>query len=434
MSEATLPLVRAGTGAGRASRFSSALRARADDLGLALAALAGHKLRSALTLLGIVIGVFTVVCMMALTTGLQAAVETGVGGLGADVFQLQKWPNGINFGANNPDIQKRKPLTLPQVLALRDQLPQAKQVGGEVWDGGKQLTGEHGDDQGVQVAGGTVEFFTNNSLPLARGRSFLAGEDTSAARVIVIGANVVDSLFPDKQEPLGAKVRLGRLELEVIGVLERQGGNPFGGNPDNIAAIPIGLFFELYGSGRSVNITVMAKEHADMHRLEDLAMGTFRRIRGLDATKENDFDMYSNDSIKATFDQLAGTVTIFALAVCFISLFVGGIGVMNIMLVAVSERTREIGLRKALGARRLRVLMQFVIEAVLLSLFGGIIGVVLGYAASAVIRFGFSLPTSVPAWAVALSLAVSCTIGLVFGIYPAWRASKLDPAVALRDE
>ena len=432
MSEALLE-ARPARASGRQG-LAQTLQSGFDDLQLALSALTAHKMRSALTLLGLVIGVFTVVIMMALTTGLQSAIDKGMGGLGADVFQIQKWPSGLNFGPMSPEILKRKPLTLPQTLALRELLPQAKQVGAEVWDNGKEVTGEFGVQQGVQVGGGTAEFFTNNSLPVGRGRSFLEGEATSASRVVVIGAGVVDALFPDGQQPLGAKVRLGRLDLEVIGVLERQGGSPMAGNIDNIVAIPITLFFELYGTGRSVNITVMAKEHADMHRLMDLSVSAFRRIRGLDANVENDFDMYSNESMRATVDELTSKVQYFMIGICCLSLLVGGIGVMNIMLVAVAERTREIGLRKALGARQARVLTQFVVEAVLLALFGGIIGVLLGYAGSAMARFAFELPTAVPAWAVALSLAVSCTIGLVFGIYPAWRASKLDPAVALRDE
>jgi putative ABC transport system permease protein len=434
MSEAAqpLPLPEARPAGGRRlSRLSRALTARADDLGLAINAMAGHKLRASLTLLGIVIGVFTVVTMMALTTGLQKSIETGMGGLGADVFQLQKWP-AVNFGPVSPEIQKRKPLTLAQALALRDQLPQARQVGGEVWEQGKEVATPDSSVQGVQVAGGTAEFFTNNSLPIGRGRGFYENEAVSAARVIVLGAGVVDALFPD-QDPIGQRVRLGRLALEVIGTIERQGGNPLAGNPDKVSAIPIGLFLELYGTGRSVNITVMAHP-GELKRLQDQAIAAFRHVRGLTAEQEDDFDMFTNDSVRSTFDQMALVVTAFSLAVCALSLLVGGIGVMNIMLVAVAERTREIGLRKALGARRRRILMQFIFEAVVLSLIGGVLGVALGYLASAVVSFGWQIPTSVPAWAVILSLVVSCGIGLIFGIYPAYRAAGLDPAVALRDE
>ncbi|GAC1340310.1 MAG: ABC transporter permease [Myxococcales bacterium] len=415
----------------RRVRVARAAAARADDLRLALGAMAGHKLRASLTLLGIVIGVFTVVTMMALTTGLQRSIETGMGGLGADVFQLQKWP-AVNFGPISPEIQKRKNLTLSQVLALRDQLPQAKQVGGEVWEQGKEVASPGGSVQGVQVAGGTAEFFTNNNLPVGRGRGFQENEAISAARVVVLGAGVVDALFPDS-DPVGQQIRLGRLALEVIGTVERQGGNPMGGNPDKIAAIPIGLFLELYGSGRSLNITVMAHP-GQLKRLQDQAIAAFRHVRGLAADQEDDFDLFTNDSVRSTFDQMALVVTAFSLAVCALSLLVGGIGVMNIMLVAVAERTREIGLRKALGARRRRILMQFIFEAVVLSLIGGVLGVVLGYVASGVVSFGWQIPTAVPGWAVGLSLFVSCGIGLLFGIYPAYRAAQLDPAVALRDE
>lgn len=410
----------------------SRLQARLDDVRLAFGSLTGHKLRAGLTLLGIVIGVFTVVSMMALTTGLQNAIDKGLGGLGANVFQLQKWP-AMSFGPASPEVMKRKNLLLRQALALRDQLTDAEAVGAEVWDGGKELTAGSEHVPGVGVAGGTAEFFTNNDLAIAHGRGFGEGEATSVARVILLGAATVDALFPG-DEPLGKRVRLGRMDLEVIGVLERQGSSPLSGNRDNLAVIPIGLFFELYGGNRSVNITVRGHEKQDLRRLQDQAVGVFRRIRGLDAQQDNDFDMYSNDSIRATFDELAGTVSAAMLAICALSLLVGGIGVMNIMLVAVAERTREIGLRKALGARRSRILLQFVAEAVLLGLFGGVIGVALGYAASALARFGAGLPTDVPGWSVALSLGVSCGIGLVFGIYPAAQAAKLDPAVALRVE
>ena len=190
---------------------------------------------------------------------------------------------------------------------------------------------------------------------------------------------------------------------------------------------------ELYGTSRTVDIGVMAHEPESMKKLQDQAVAAFRKVRGLDNSKENDFEVFSNESMRGMFDNLATVVTIASAFMCFLSLIVGGIGVMNIMLVAVTERTREIGLRKALGARRMRILMQFVIEAVFLAAFGGAIGVALGYCASWVGQF-LKFPAQVPLWAVALGIGVSSGVGLVAGIYPAWRASRLDPAVALRDE
>jgi putative ABC transport system permease protein len=419
----------------RATRPEPSLRQRiadrAEDLKLAMTALQSHRMRSGLTLLGIVIGVFTVVAMMSLLNGLQASIDKNMGGLGADVFQIQKQP-AFNFGAPSPEVQRRKNLTLSDVGSLRALLPEAAQVGGEVWDAGKEVVAGAESDNGVQVAGGTPEFFTNNDLPIGLGRGYNDAEAMGASRVIVLGATVADVLFPG-QDPLGRHVRLGRMDLEVIGTIERQGGSPFGGNPDNMVSIPIALFLELYGTGRSLNITVMAKNHKEMARLQDLAIAAFRTIRGLDANADNNFDVYSNDSARGTFDQLAGTVTAAGLVMCTFTLLVGGIGVMNIMLVAVTERTREIGLRKALGARRARVLAQFVIEAILLAFFGGVIGVGLAFLATWIAHF-LDFPADVPMWAVALGLTVSSSIGLLAGIYPAYRASRLDPAVALRVE
>jgi putative ABC transport system permease protein len=405
--------------------------ARLDDLRLALDSLASHKLRSGLTLLGIVIGVFTVVAMMALLNGLRKSIDKQLGQLGADAFQLQRWP-AVQFGEFSPEVQARKKIELTHMRQLKDMLPQAKQVGAEMWEYGKTASAGGNTDRGVQVAGGTPEFFTLTNLPIASGRGYTEAEASDARRVAVIGAAVIDALFPG-QEPIGKKVKLGRMELEVIGTIERQGGIPLDGNPDNTIGIPITLFMELYGTSRSVVIGVMAHDHDSMKKLQDQAVGAFRRVRGLDTSKENDFEIVSNDSLRGMFDNLATVVTIASAFMCFLSLIVGGIGVMNIMLVAVTERTREIGLRKALGARRMRILMQFIIEAVFLAAFGGAIGVALGYCASWVGQF-LKFPAEVPLWAVALGIGVSCGVGLIAGIYPAWRASRLDPAVALRDE
>ncbi len=253
MSEAVLPAVPPALRPALRQRALRGLTSRADDLRLALATLSGHKLRSFLTLLGIVIGVFTVVAMMALLDGLQRSLSRTMGQLGADVFQIQKWPN-FSIGQLPPEVQARKKITVAQALQLREALPEAKQIGPEIWEYGKEMTAQGNVDQGVQVAGGTPEFFTNTSLAVASGRTYNEGEALDGARVVVIGAAVVDALFPG-QDPIGQRVRLGRLDLRVIGTLERQGGIPIDGNPDNVAAIPIALFGELYGTSRSVNIS-----------------------------------------------------------------------------------------------------------------------------------------------------------------------------------
>ena len=408
------------------------LRARGDDLLLSSGALLAHPLRSILTLLGIVIGVFTVVAMMALTNGLQASINKGMGGLGTNTFQITKWPP-VHFGPLDPSIWRRKNITVQQAMAMREALPQAKAVGPEQWAGGRDAKSQYGRAQPVHVGGGTPELFANNNHTLFRGRFFNDAEASGGARVVVLGANVADACFPGR-DPIGDSVKIGRLRLEVIGVLERQGGSPFGVTSDTLAVVPLSTFIDLYGGGRSLDISVMVEGPEDMARVQDAAIAALRRIRGRQAWDDNDFEVFSNDSLRSTLDELAGNVKLFTLAVCALSLLVGGIGVMNIMLVAVAERTKEIGLRKALGARRIRILAQFVIEAVALAAIGGCIGIALGFAAAWLAEFAFDLPAKVPLWSVALGLGVSSAIGLVFGIYPAARASRLDPAVALRSE
>ncbi len=405
-------------------------RARADDFLLSTGALTAHPLRSALTLLGIVIGVFTVVAMMGLSTGLRNSINRGMGALGANTFQITRTPP-LHFGPLDPSIWRRKNFTLQMAMQLRDALPQAQQVGPDVSTGGRLAESRYGKAQPVNVTGGTPEAFSNYNMPLGSGRIFSEGEALGGTRVAVLGASVADALFPNRS-PIGERVKLGRMSVEIIGVLERQGGSPFGFTPDSQMVVPISIFSEIYGGGRSIDISIMARSSDDLKKLQDAAIASFRRIRGLRADDADDFEIFSNDSLRDTFDQLAGSVSAFTLGVCALSLLVGGIGVMNIMLVAVAERTREIGLRKALGARKSRILIQFIIEAVLLSLCGGLIGIVLGYGAAWLADFAFNLPAEVPAWAVLLGLGTSCSIGLLFGIYPAARAARLDPAVAIR--
>ncbi|HEY2028953.1 MAG TPA: ABC transporter permease [Myxococcales bacterium] len=413
------------------AKLRRAFTSRVDDFRLSLAALNGHKLRSGLTMLGIVIGVFTVVAMMAVLNGLSKTINKQLGALGADAFQIQRFP-AVQFGNLSPEIAARKKISLAQFHQIKDMLPQAKMIGAEMWEYGKTASAGSNTDLGTQVAGGTPEFFSVNNLPIATGRGYSEAEAEDGARICVIGAAVVDALFPNT-EPVGQKIRLGRLEMEVIGTIERQGGLPLGDNPDNTVAIPIALFTELYGPSRSIVLGFTAYDHDGMKRLQDQTVAAFRRVRGLDNAKDNDFEVVSNDSLHEMFDNLSLMVKLASGVMCFLSLLVGGIGVMNIMLVAVTERTREIGLRKALGARRLRILMQFVIEAILLAAIGGLIGVVLGYGAAWIAQF-LQFPAEVPLWAVVVGISVSCGVGLVAGIYPAWRASRLDPAVALRDE
>src|SRR5438045_5772814 len=278
MSEVALqaPPVAASDWSGRLRRGWTG---RLDDLRLALDSLVSHKLRSGLTLLGIVIGVFTVVAMMGLLNGLRKSIDKQLGELGANVFQIQRFP-AVQFGNFSPEIQARKKLTLSHMRQLKELLPQAKQVGGQMWEYGKTATANGNTDLGVQVAGGTPEFFTLTNLSIASGHGYTEAEVIAATRVAVIGANVIDSLFPG-QDPIGQKLRLGRMELEVIGTIERQGGLPIDTNPDRTVSVPISLFMELYGTSRTVVDGVMAHEPDSMSKLQVQAVAAFRTADGL---------------------------------------------------------------------------------------------------------------------------------------------------------
>jgi putative ABC transport system permease protein len=411
-------------------RLFSVCRSVADNFRLALGTFWGHPLRSVLTLLGIVIGVATVVSMMALLEGLQRKVDADLAGLGANGFQLQKWPQG--FGHFDGDKIARRPnISLDDFLAIQKHVPDVAKVTAEAWEFGKKLSTASHETQGdVQMAGGTLNFFDTNAMEIARGRAFSEAEVQSDAPVMVIGPVLAETLF-GTMDPLEQEVRLKGRSFRVIGVMTKKGGFA-GGGYDNAAIIPIGIFFELLGKHRSLNISMQAWTPSGLQRAQDGVELLMRHRHNLSSDQESDFTIYSNESATQTFNQISSVVRAASFGVCLLSLIVGGIGILNIMLVSVTERTHEIGVRKALGARRLRILGQFATEAVLLSLLGGLAGVGLGFFVSFLGRWALGFPTSVPPWAVAVALLMSSGVGLVFGIYPASRAANLDAVEAMR--
>ena len=402
-----------------------------DNFRLALRTFWGHRLRSVLTLLGIVIGVATVVSMMALLEGFKNKVNSDLSALGAAGFQLQKWPAG--FGNWDWDKINRRPnITLADYEAIQKQLPDVARVTAEAYGVGpkKVATASRETRPNVQLGGGTFHFFETNALNVLRGRTFSEAEVAEGAQVAVIGSDVAEVLFPDS-EPVGEAIRISNRSFRVLGVLTHQGGM-LGNGYDNSVIIPIGVFFELYGKNRSLNISMQAWGPDSLQRAEDSVELLMRHRHGLRPDQESDFTIFSNESMTDTVNQISAMVTAASFGVCLLSLIVGGIGILNIMLVSVSERTHEIGVRKALGARRRRILAQFATEAVVLSLLGGVLGVFTGYFVAFLGRWALGFPTDVPAWAVAVALAMAGVVGMGFGIYPAARAAGLDPVEAMR--
>ena len=404
-----------------------------DTLRAAVRILAVHKLRSVLTLLGIVIGVVAVVAMAATIEGLRRQIHNDLAQLGTGVFQVQKQPTGGFGPRDRAKIERRKDFTLREVALLQEKCTTCLRVAGEAWENERDVkSGDRAIRTMVMVAGGTGAFFDNNGYGLAGGRLFNEGEALGGANMVVLGADVADLLFPG-QHAIGQTVRVRGRRFQVVGTLSRR-GEQLGGSIDNLVVIPIAAFMPMYGTRQSLNVTIQATDPARVARTQDEVVTILRRARGVPPEAENDFEMFSNESMQETFDNLAAIIAAASVGICAIALIIGGIGVMNIMLVSVTERTSEIGLRRALGARRRRILAQFVVEAVMLTSIGGALGVAAGTGLAELIHILVGIPTAVPTWAVVLSMLSAGGVGLVFGIYPAYRASRLDPVEAMRRE
>jgi putative ABC transport system permease protein len=405
-----------------------------DTLAMAFATLRANVLRSALTLLGIVIGAATVVAMMALTEGLRLKIATDLSVLGAGAFQVQKFP-AMSFGELNwRKYEKRKDLTRDQAEGLIG-LPHVRHVAFEdtSWKPERLATAERQTKQNVTVSGVMPTQQFTSAIQVAAGRFVSDTDVVLGRRVAFIGADVADVLFP-RQDPLGKEVRIRGAPFEVIGIAERMGSILGLESKDGFAWIPWTAYQIAVGRGKQSTIAVQATTPEDAGKALDEVTAALRRARGVAPHDGNDFEIFSNESLAETFDNLARLVGAATFGVCALALLVGGIGIMNIMLVSVTERTREIGVRMAVGARRRRILSQFLAESVALSAIGGLLGVLAGAALALLAREVFQVPASIPAWAVILSLATSGGAGLLFGIYPAARASRLDPVEAMRTE
>jgi putative ABC transport system permease protein len=409
------------------------MRSFLDTLEMALGTLRGNVLRSVLTLLGLVIGAATVVAMMSFTEGLRVKLSTDFADLGAGAFQVQKWP-AMSFGPRDwRKIEKRADLTRQQGEALRD-LPHISHVSIEEYpkQPEKFTTRERATKQNVDLCGCLPDYEPANGVTVADGRFLVDTDIQLARRVVFVGADIADRLFPG-ESALGQEVRIRGVPFEVVGIAQRK-GSVMGQSKDSFAAIPWTAYERVVGRNRNTNIALVATTPEDVPRAIDEVVARLRRIRGLAAQDENDFDYYSNETSAALFNDLAAMVGAATAGICLLALLVGGIGIMNIMLVSVTERTREIGVRKALGARRARILSQFLVESVTLSASGGVVGVLLGGGLALAANALFDVPAIIPAWAVVLSLALTGGAGLLFGLYPASRASRLDPVEAMRTE
>jgi putative ABC transport system permease protein len=407
-----------------------------ESFSMALAAIRASKLRSILTLLGITVGVFSIISVMTAVGALQSNIESGISQLGANTFQVQKF--SVSFNSTPEQRRKmwnRKNITLDQALAVKEKMTLAEAVGIQSWEGGKVVLWEgKKTNPNVNLTGITPEILSTNELSVDRGRSIAQDDVDMGRKVILLGASVAEYLFPPNIDPLGQSVRIERGIYQVIGVFAKK-GTLLGSNQDNFAAIPLSVFLRSYGKNtHSLILCIKAGGPQLVDDAIEQSRAILRVARHVPPGEEDDFGIFTNDSLVKAFNDFTLYLRLGVLLVSSIALLAAGVGIMNIMLVSVTERTREIGIRKAIGARRNDILIQFMIEAIILSQIGGIIGVVLGIAAGNLVGLIAHAEAVVPLnWAV-IGMAVCSLVGFVFGVYPAWKASNLDPIEALRYE
>lgn len=404
-----------------------------EPLRMAFQSLWTNKLRSFLTLLGIIIGVFTIIGMQSVIAGFRATMHKEMSILGSNVFQVQKYP-AVNVGGHDRSkYHNRKDLTWEHGKAIQEYATQVMAVGVEDWQWGQVIRyHDKRTRSSISVAGATPEFAIANGYFVAAGR-FLTDSDILHSRnIAVIGVDILEDLFPFR-DPLGEEIKVSGRPFRVVGVLEER-GNRFGESRDNRVIIPLSKWREMYGADGSVNITVRVRSSDVYQQAMDEVISILRTVRKVSPGEPNDFEIFSSETLKTSFDDMTKMVRYAAFGIASISLLVAGIGIMNIMLVSVTERTREIGIRKAIGARRGDIMRQFLVESIILSLMGGVIGIFIGIAIAQILGSATPLPAAVPGWSIVLALLFCSAIGLFFGLYPASRASQLDPIDSLRYE
>jgi putative ABC transport system permease protein len=399
---------------------------------LALQSLWANKLRSLLTLLGVIIGVASVITVVTLTNGAKEFVTSKINSYGAAVVTITKMPQTFITIEEWLSFQKRKDITIDDYRAVVEECHACVSVGGQRNTIGKVVRGSQSTTD-TNIRGWTWTMPSLNNLNIELGRGFTQVEDDHSSHVAIVGADIVDNVL-GAGDPLGKEIRVDGQPFTVIGVGERQ-GKMLGMSMDNWVAVPLTAFLHQYGMHQSMGIYADAGSGGTVVQATMDELRTIMRVRR--HLKPGDADAFSIDS-SDTFQNLLGNILnnfgAVVAAIASISLVVGGIVIMNIMLVAVTERTREIGVRKALGAKRKDILMQFLIESATVSLTGGVIGVIGGISVAKIITLAISFPSSVQIWSVVVGLFVATAVGLFFGIYPAYRASSLDPIQALRAE
>ena len=398
---------------------------------IALRALANNKMRAFLTMLGIIIGVASVITMLAIGQGSKKSIQAQISEMGSNIIMIN--PGGERRGGVRMDPSEMQTLKLTDYEALRDETNFLSAVSPTVSSSGQLIAGNNNYPSSISGVG--TEYLDIRQLSIAQGEMFTEADIQVSAKVCVIGQTIVDNLFLDGQDPVGKVIRFNQVPFRVVGVLKAKGYNSMGMDQDDIVLAPYTtvmkrLLAQTYLGG--IFASALSEDMTDYATDEVTAI--LRRNHKLQADEEDDFSIRSQQELSSMLNSTTDLMTTLLACIAGISLVVGGIGIMNIMYVSVTERTREIGLRMSVGARGIDILAQFLIEAILISITGGLIGVVIGCGASFVVKNVAHWPIYIQAWSVFLSFAVCTVTGVFFGWYPAKKAAQLDPIDAIRYE
>jgi putative ABC transport system permease protein len=399
----------------------------------AAASLDSNKLRSFLTLLGIILATTTLIAVMSVINGMNRYIAENVSNMGADGFRVRRL---VMIGAFDPkkylEMQRRNPeLTREEFDFLKTRATLVAEIGMETQ---RQAVVHYGTEQvdGVSVQGVSSNMAALTNTQIALGRFLSESENQRRRQVAFVGNDIRQRFFPST-DPIGKSLTIEGRPFEIVGVAKSQ-GSVFGNSLDNFAMIPAETFFKIYGSRQGIGYRARALDHEHLFRAQDETRMLLRSYRHLRPNQDDTFAIVSSDSLVSAWDNITGSIAATAIAIVSVFMVVGGVVVMNIMLAVVTERTHEIGIRKSVGARRVDILRQFLVESAMLAASGGVIGVCLAWLLAVLVRTATPVPMAVPFSAVVTSVALSASVGLFFGIYPATRASRLDPIEALRAE
>jgi putative ABC transport system permease protein len=401
-----------------------------DNLAQCFSALRAHKLRASLTMLGLTMGVATLITVMTIVQGANLYVESKIANLGMDVFQIARTPFAVTDFNIIIKALKYKKIELDDVRAVAEGCPACREVGATASGSGRARSGDK-EVQDVNLYGQTPSMADIDTRAVEFGRFFTASEAEHDANVCLIGDTLVQRLFLG-MDPIGRNIRIGNDEFMVIGIMEKI-GSVLGQDQDNFVTVPLPVFLRMQGIHASLTINVKAST-GNFEKAQDQAQLILRARRHLSGEMENDFFIGTKESYMALWRSISSAFFGVFILVSAISVVIGGIVIMNVMLVSVTLRRREIGVRRAVGATQRDILEQFIAESIMQCIGGGVAGIGLGFLVALVLRTYSPFPVSVRTWVAVMGVAMSSAVGLFFGIYPALRASRLDPVVALRSD